>query len=71
MDKKGKVAVKVKHGNVDKAIRLFKKMVMESGHLQELFDRQYYVKPSRAKKEYKKKLRQQHLISKANDKWLT
>ncbi len=69
--KKGKVAVRVKGGNVDKAIRLFKKMVMESGHLQELFDRQYYVKPSRAKKEYKKKLRQQHLISKKNDNWMT
>jgi ribosomal protein S21 len=67
--KKGKVGIKVRNGDVDRALRIFKKMVMESGHLEELFERQHFVKPSIAKREYKKKLRQKHLIDKKNDNW--
>lgn len=68
--KKGKVGIKVRNGDVDRALRIFKKMVMESGHLEELYERQYFVKPSIAKREYNKKLRQKHLIERKNDNWV-
>jgi len=40
----------VKDGNVEKALRKFKKKVSESGLLQELQQRQTYTKPSVKKK---------------------
>jgi small subunit ribosomal protein S21 len=61
----------VKDGNVEKALRKFKKKVSESGLLQELQARQTYTKPSvkrkvekaMAKKRWKKQLAQQNLFS--------
>lgn len=58
----------VKDGNVEKALRKFKKKVTESGLLQELQKRETYVKPSvrrkvaraMAKKRWKKQLAQQN-----------
>lgn len=38
--------VQVQDGNVDKALRKFKKRVVESGVLMELQERQTYTKPS-------------------------
>ena len=40
----------VKDGNVEKALRKFKKKVSESGLLQELQQRETYIKPSVRKK---------------------
>jgi small subunit ribosomal protein S21 len=34
----------------DKAVRLFKKLVNKEGHLQELKERRYYMKPSEKKR---------------------
>jgi small subunit ribosomal protein S21 len=56
-------------GNVEKALRKFKKKVAESGKLQEVRERQEYVKPtikrklakSLAKRRWKKYLRDQKL----------
>jgi len=56
-------------GNVEKALRKFKKKITESGLLQEVRDRQEYVKPtikrklakSQAKRRWKKHLRDQQL----------
>lgn len=56
-------------GNVEKALRKFKKKVSESGKLQEVRERQEYVKPtikrklakSLAKRRWKKYLRDQKL----------
>ena len=48
------VGVKVRKGNVEKAISIFKKRVKETGILQEYRSRQEYIKPS-AKKRKKKK----------------
>jgi small subunit ribosomal protein S21 len=56
-------------GNVEKALRKFKKKILESGLLQEVRDRQSYVKPtterkmakSKAKSRWKKHLRDQQL----------
>ena len=56
-------------GNVEKALRKFKKKITESGLLQEVRDRQEYIKPtikrklakSQAKRRWKKHLREQQL----------
>ena len=61
----------VKDGNVEKALRKFKKKVAESGVLQELQDRETYTKPSvqrkleraMAKKRWQKYLAQQRSIT--------
>lgn len=46
-------SVLVKDGNVEKALRKFKKKVMDSGLLQELRDRETYEKPTTARKKKK------------------
>lgn len=46
--------------NVESALRKFKKMVTDSGLLQELRDREFYVKPTIARKIAK---------SKAKNRW--
>ena len=56
-------------GNVEKALRKFKKKILESGLIQEVRDRQEFVKPttkrkidkSKAKSRWKKYLRDQQL----------
>jgi len=40
------VSVKVKNGDINKALKAFKRGCMESGHLQEHRERQEYLKPS-------------------------
>ena len=45
--------VLVKDGNVDKALRKFKKKIAESGLLNELRDREFYEKPTTARKRRK------------------
>ncbi len=66
--KKGR-RVQVHDNNVEKALRKFKKKILESGLLQEVRDRQEYVKPTterkvkagQAKSRWKKHLRSQSL----------
>jgi small subunit ribosomal protein S21 len=56
-------------GNVEKALRKFKKKILETGIIQEVRDRQEFVKPttkrkidkSKAKSRWKKYLRDQQL----------
>ena len=68
MSKKGK-RVQVHDGNVEKALRRFKKLITEDGLLQEVRDRTEFVKPttqrkldkSKAKSRWKKHLRSQTL----------
>ena len=62
----------VHDGNVEKALRKFKKKIQNSGLLIELREREHYVKPttqrklkkSAAKKRWKKLLRSQQLPAK-------
>ena len=62
----------VHDGQVEKALRKFKKKVADSGLLQEVRDRQEFVKPtikrklakSQAKRRWKKKLQEQLLPKK-------
>jgi small subunit ribosomal protein S21 len=61
--------VEVRDGNVEKALRKFKKKIQESGLLFELKEREQYIKPttqrklkaSAAKKRWQKHLRSQQL----------
>ena len=65
-------SVLVSDGNVDRALRKFKKKIQETGLLNELRDREFYTKPttqrklkaSAAKNRWKKKLREQELPKK-------
>ena len=66
--RKGKRVI-VQDGNVEKALRKFKKKISEDGILQELQERQFYTKPtverkiakSQAKKRWERKIRSQQL----------
>lgn len=51
-DVKG-IAVEVRNGDVNKAIRIFKKKVQEDGIIQEFKERQQYTKPSEKKRKAK------------------
>lgn len=65
-------AVVVQNDQVDKALRKFKKKVMETGLLEELKSRQFYEKPTTERKRkkgaaqarWRKKLRDQQLPKK-------
>ena len=48
------LAVKVIGGNIEPALRLFKKKLKESGKLEEFKARQEYLKPSVIKRKQKK-----------------
>jgi len=62
----------INDGNTEKALRKFKKMIADYGLLQEIRDRQAYVKPTikrklaknSAKNRWKKYLREQELPKK-------
>ena len=66
--RKGKTVV-VHDGNVEKALRKFKKKVQNSGILNDLREREFYIKPttarklkrSAAKNRWRKKLESQQL----------
>lgn len=71
MNKPGKKVI-VQDGNVEKALRKFKKKISEDGILQELQNRQFYIKPtvkkklakSQAKKRWERYLQSQQLPKK-------
>ena len=50
--KKGRIVI-VQDGNVEKALRKFKKKVADSGLLQDLRDREFYTKPTTKRKQLK------------------
>lgn len=62
-------SVLVQDGNVDRALRKFKKKIAASGVLNDLRDREHYIKPttqrklkaSAARNRWRKKLREQEL----------
>lgn len=63
---KSLVSVTVTDGNLEKALRKFKRKVTESGHLLEYKERQEFKSPSEIKKERKKKARhEQYLLTKS------
>ena len=50
---KSKVKVKVRKKEINKALKLFKRLVKESEHIQELKDRKEYVKPTTRRRKKK------------------
>ena len=49
------IIVKVDNGNIEKALKIFKKKCLSTKILQELRDRQFYMKPSERKRMNKNK----------------
>ena len=47
------LVVEVRNGDFNKALRIFKKKVQEAGIIQEIRERQHYVKPSEQRKKAK------------------
>ena len=47
------LTVEVRNGDVNKALRLFKKKVQEAGIIQEVRERQEFIKPSERRKKAK------------------
>lgn len=56
------VKVKVRDGNIVQALKVFKKKVAKSGHLDELKERQEYLKPSVVKHALNQKIRHKRKI---------
>jgi small subunit ribosomal protein S21 len=63
--------VKVKHNNIDGALRILKRKIKDSGLMVELRERQYYKKPSAVRSEKKKlgKVRQWIKQQQMNPDW--
>ena len=47
------VSIKVRNKDINKALKRFKRVVSESGHLQELRERQQYTKPTTIRRKAK------------------
>ena len=64
-----KVIVEVRNGDVNRALKLFKRKTMDSGHLQEVRDRKQYTKPTTVRRKQKQKaIRMNQLNLKNQDK---
>ena len=50
------IQIEVRNGDIKKALKLFKKRVEDSGHIQELRNRKEYKKPSTIKREKRNKV---------------
>lgn len=50
---KGLVGIKVWKGDINKALKKFKRAVIESGHIDELKERQQFTKPTTKKRKQK------------------
>ena len=49
------VTIKVRKGDINRALKRFKRAVMDSGHLFELRERQEYTKPTTIRRKQKQK----------------
>ena len=56
-----RVTVEVRNGDISKALKIFKKKVSESGHLEELRERRYFTKPTT-----KRRLEKQQAVRRNN-----
>ena len=65
VDEKQGLAVTVRNGNLEQALRVFKRKVRKSGLIQELREREYYTKPSEKRKLAKQRGRKRWLKKKA------
>lgn len=56
---KARVSVEVRKGDINRALKIFKRRGFDSGHIQELKDRKQFTKPTTSKR--KEKQRAVHL----------
>ncbi len=58
------IKVNIKNGNIEKALKIFKKKIKDSHLMLEIRDRQEYTKPSLKKRQLKNKAinRNKHLV---------
>jgi len=56
-----RVSVEVRNGDINKSLKIFKKKVAESGHLEELRERRYFTKPTT-----KRRLQKQQAVRRNN-----
>lgn len=58
------ISIKVRNGDINRALRKFKRAVNESAHLQELRERQTYTKPKTVRRKQKQQaIREQQKIT--------
>lgn len=62
--------VEVRHGNVDKALKVLKKKLFDDGAIREAMERRYFEKPSATRQRKKKEAvnRQKKVLSKEQEK---
>ena len=53
--------VKVKHNNIEKALRIFKRKIKESRILYDLSERSHFIKPSMKKRKQKLRAKSRNL----------
>ena len=63
--------VEVRHGNVEKALKILKKKLFDDGMIREVMERRYYEKPSVTRRRKRKEAvnRQRKAIAKERQKW--
>ena len=61
---KSKVTIRVRKGDIGRALKLFKRLVKESDHIQELKKRKEYIKPTT------KRRKQKQVAIRENDRML-
>ena len=52
---KARVSVEVRKGDINKALKIFKRRGFDSGHIQELKDRKTYTKPTTSNRKQKQR----------------
>jgi ribosomal protein S21 len=65
---KSRVTVNVRNGDINKALKIFKRLVFDSGHIQELKDRKEYTKPTTVRRKQKQKALREQELKTLNDK---
>lgn len=65
-----RVTVIVRNGDLQQALKVFKKKVATSGHLEELRDRREYTKPTTKKREQKLKAKRKNDLEVQREKLL-
>jgi len=61
------VSVKVRNGDINRALKKFKRGVIESGHIFELKDRQEYTKPTTKRRKQKQQAVRNEWIRRMKD----
>lgn len=62
------INIQVQNGDVDKALRILKKIMNNEGILQEVRERRYYTKPSQRRHEHDKQIKRERSRNKRRKK---